>query len=97
MRILYEEALVGRRVLDATGRSIGEVDGLMLDPQSWRVEALRVKLDKDVTEEIHAPKGMFRAARLDIPVEFIQDVSDAVLLKGPVASLQTLEQHPPSY
>jgi hypothetical protein len=32
-----------------------------------------------------------------VPVEFVQDVSDAVLLKGPVSSLQTLEQHPPSY
>ena len=93
MRVLYEEALVGRLVLDSTGRSIGEVIGVLIDTESWKVEALRVRLDRDVTNEIRAPKGLFRAARLDIPVELVRGVADAVLLEGPASMLQMAEQH----
>jgi sporulation protein YlmC with PRC-barrel domain len=94
MRIIYEEALSGRSVIDATGRSIGEVVALLIDPEQWRVEAVRVKLHKDVTEEIGASHGAFRAARLDVPTTFIHNVSDAVVLSGPIGALRTLEHQP---
>jgi len=94
MRVVYEEALSGRSVIDASGRSIGEVVGLLIDPETWSVEALRVKLHKDVTDEIGASHGAFRAARLDVPTKFIHNVSDAVVLSGPIATLRTLEQQP---
>lgn len=94
MRVVYEEALSGRSVIDSTGRSIGEVVGLLIDPEAWRVEAVRVKLHKDVTAEIGASHGTFRAARLDVPTGFIQNISDAIVLSGPIGALQTLEQQP---
>ena len=94
MRVVYEEALSGRSVIDSSGRAIGEVVGLLIDMERWSIEALRVKLHKDVTEEINASHGMFRAARLDVPIAFVHNVSDSIVLSGPIASLQTLEQQP---
>lgn len=94
MRAVYEETLSGRSVIDSSGRSVGEVVGLLIDSETWRIEALRVKLHKDVTEEIGASHGTFRAARLDVPTAFIHNVSDAVVLSGPIGTLQTLEQQP---
>ena len=94
MRAVYEETLSGRSVIDSSGRSVGEVVGLLIDSETWRIEALRVKLHKDVTDEIGASHGTFRAARLDVPVAFIHNVSDAVVLSGPIGTLQTLEQQP---
>jgi sporulation protein YlmC with PRC-barrel domain len=94
MRVVYEEALSGRSVIDSSGRSVGEVVGLLIDPETWRIEALRVKLHKDVTEEIGASHGTFRAARLDVPTAFIHNVSDAIVLSGPIGTLRTLEQQP---
>ena len=94
MRAVYEESLSGRSVIDSSGRSVGEVVGLLIDSETWRIEALRVKLHKDVTEEIGASHGTFRAARLDVPTAFIHNVSDAVVLSGPIGTLQTLEQQP---
>jgi sporulation protein YlmC with PRC-barrel domain len=94
MRAVYEEALSGRSVIDSSGRSVGEVVGLLIDSETWRIEALRVKLHKDVTDEIGASHGTFRAARLDVPTSFIHNVSDAVVLSGPIGTLQTLEQQP---
>ena len=94
MTVVYEETLSGRSVIDSAGRSIGEVIALVIDTEAWRIEALRVKLHKDVTEEIGASHGAFRAARLDVPTTFIQNVSDAVMLTGPIGTLRTLEQQP---
>lgn len=96
MRMVYEEAVSGRSVIDSTGRVIGEVAGLILDVGSWKVLALRVKLQKDVTQELGASHGTFRAARLDVPCDFIQDVTDTVVLTGPVSTLHTLEQEQPA-
>jgi len=91
MRVVYEEAMSGHAVIDSTGRVIGEVVGQVLDVESWHVAALRVKLNSAVTAELAASHGMFRAARLDVPTEFIQGVTDTVILRGPASALRTLE------
>jgi sporulation protein YlmC with PRC-barrel domain len=100
MRIVYEESMSGHAVIDSTGRVIGEVVGQVLDVESWHVAALRVKLNSAVTEELGASHGTFRAARLDVPTEFIQGVTDTVILRGPVGTLRTLEtqagEYPPT-
>jgi sporulation protein YlmC with PRC-barrel domain len=95
MRVVYEESVSGRSVVDSAGRVIGIVDGLVIDTESLRIEALRAKLDKEIADEIGASHGAFRAARLDIPLAFIQSVADAIILKGPVGTLQTLERPTP--
>ena len=92
MTIAYEESLSGRSVIDSTGRVIGEVAGLLVDVATWHIEGLRVKLNKDVTAELGASHGPFRAARLDVPTEFVQDVSDTVVLTGPIGALRNVEQ-----
>jgi sporulation protein YlmC with PRC-barrel domain len=94
MTIAYEESLSGRSVIDSTGRVIGEVAGLLIDVASWHIEGLRVKLHKDVTAELGASHGTFRAARLDVPTEFIQNVTDTVVLNGPIGTLRNVEQQP---
>ncbi len=98
MRAFYEEALYGRSVIDSAGRVIGALEGLTIDTESWRVEAIRVKLRKEVTKEIGTSHSTFRAARQDVPVDFIRSVSDTLILKGLASSLPTLapkEAHAP--
>jgi hypothetical protein len=61
----------------------------VLDVESWHVAALRVNLSGAVAAELAASHGMFRAARLDVPTEFIQGVTDTVILRGPASALRT--------
>ena len=91
MQIVYEESMSGHSVIDSTGRVIGEVVGQVLDVESWHVAALRVKLNSAVTEELGVSHGTFHAARLDVPTDFIQAVTDTVILRGPVSTLRTVE------
>jgi sporulation protein YlmC with PRC-barrel domain len=78
-------------VIDSAGRVIGVLDGLILNPETWSVEALRVKLHRDITKELGATRGAFRRARVDVPIDYVQHASDTVILKGPIGGLSTLE------
>lgn len=90
MRISYEEDLRGRAVIDGTGRVVGEVDGLLVDGQSWRVEAVRVKLRRDAAEQIGASHRVFQAASLEIPISLVHAAGDAVILNVPTSDLREL-------
>jgi len=70
-----------RTVIDAAGLAIGEVDCVLLDPSSWHVDAIRVRLKREMTEQVGATKSLFRKATVDIPTAAIQSIGDAVLLR----------------
>jgi sporulation protein YlmC with PRC-barrel domain len=89
MRIIYGDHLRGRAVMDATGRRVGEVAELFIDSDTWTVDAVQVKLRREVADAIGVHRGAFRAAVLEVATEFIQSVGDAVVLRKDAADLVT--------
>jgi sporulation protein YlmC with PRC-barrel domain len=91
MSISYEEEVKGRTVLDASGRSVGVVDALFLDPDSvaagLRVSAVRIKLHSEVADAIGVSRGTFHAGVIDVPAAAVQALGDAVILGVDIASL----------
>lgn len=87
---LSDENLRGRTVIGADGRAVGEVTTLFLDSDSWRVEALQVKLLKDIADELGASRTMFHAGNVEIATRLVQSVGDAVVLAVPVEGLRTV-------
>lgn len=85
---LADDNLRGRSIIGADGQVIGEINGLFLDSDSWRVESLQVKLGKDIADRIGADRSIFHAGVLQIPVRMIQSVGDAVVLSVPVDGLR---------
>jgi sporulation protein YlmC with PRC-barrel domain len=90
MRISFDEELRGRAVIDGSGRVIGAVEGLLIDSQSWRVEAFCVTLRRSAAGLIGAPHKMFQPATLEIPVSLVHAAGDAVILNVPVHALREL-------
>jgi sporulation protein YlmC with PRC-barrel domain len=90
MRIGYEGELKGRSVIDGTGRVVGVVDGLMIDSESWRVEAVRVRLRRDAAEQLGATTRFFQSATLEIPIALVHAAGDAVILNVPTTALREL-------
>jgi len=80
-RILSCDALRERTVIDAAGVAIGQVDSLLLDPTSWQVQAIRVSLRREMTEEVGAARSLFRKSTIDVPTAAVQSVGDAILLR----------------
>jgi sporulation protein YlmC with PRC-barrel domain len=77
---LSDENLRGRVVIASNGQAIGDIAALFLDSDAWRVEALQIKLRKEVADQLGATRGMFHAATLELPVRMVQSVGDAVVL-----------------
>jgi len=90
MRISYDEDLKGRAVIDGTGRVVGNVDGVLVDSQSWRVEAFRVRLRRDAAEQIGAERRLLQASVVEIPISLVHAAGDAVILNVPTAALREL-------
>lgn len=85
---LSDENLRGRTVIGADGRAVGEIAVIFIDSDGWSVEALQVKLRKDVADQLGASRTMFHAGTVEIPIRLIQSVSDAVVLSVPVDGLR---------
>jgi sporulation protein YlmC with PRC-barrel domain len=90
MRISYEEDLRGRAVIDGHGHVVGMVDGLLIDNQSWRVEAFRVRLKREAAAQVGAEHRLLQAATLEIPISLIHAAGDAVILNVPTTALRDL-------
>ena len=91
MRVSYEEQVKGRTVIDASGRSVGEVDALYLDAESiasgLKVSGIRIKLHSEVADELGVPRGTFHAGVVEVPAQALQAFGDAVVLNVSIASL----------
>jgi sporulation protein YlmC with PRC-barrel domain len=83
------EDLRGRAVISSDGRVLGEIATLLLDGSGGLcVETVRVKLRKDMADELGIERGTFRAATIDVPVRAIQSVTDTVVLSVAVSDLR---------
>jgi sporulation protein YlmC with PRC-barrel domain len=91
-----DEELHGRVVLSGDGLAIGEITKLFIDPADWRVEAIQVKLRKEIAERVGASRSIFHAATIEIPAHLIQSVGDAVLLNVPIDNLRAPPAPQPS-
>jgi sporulation protein YlmC with PRC-barrel domain len=85
---LSDENLRGRTVIGADGQAVGEIAALFLDSDAWSVESLRVKLRKEIADQLGASRTMFHAGTVEIPIRLIQSVGDAVVLSVPVDGLR---------
>ena len=75
-------------MIAADGQAIGEIAALFLDSDGWRVEALQVKLRKEVADQLGATRGVFHAGTLEMPVRMVQSVGDAIVLSVPAMDLR---------
>src|ERR1041385_7988339 len=85
---LSDESLRGRTVICADGKAIGAIAELFISSTGWQVESIRIELRKDVADRIGANRTVFRHGTIELPVSFIQSVSDTVLLSVGVEKLR---------
>jgi sporulation protein YlmC with PRC-barrel domain len=85
---LSDENLRGRAVVAADGQVIGDVSAMFIDAEQWKVESLRIKLRKNVAEQLGATHDIFHAAVIEVPVQVIQSVGDAIVLSVTAVGLR---------
>jgi sporulation protein YlmC with PRC-barrel domain len=90
---LSDETLRGRTVIGADGMAIGSVAELFVSSE-WRVESIRIELRKEIADRIGANRTLFHRGMIELPVSFIQSVSDAVVLTINVEQLREAHRPP---
>jgi sporulation protein YlmC with PRC-barrel domain len=75
-------------VISADGQVIGAVKAVLLDATSWHLEALTVELRKAVADELGAERSVFHRGTVEVPVQLIQSIGDAVVLGVAVDALR---------
>jgi sporulation protein YlmC with PRC-barrel domain len=83
-----DDTLRGRRVLSSDGVEIGVVEGVIFETSAWKVEALEVRLRNEVATRIGAGRKMFRPSIIEVPVDRIHSVRDAVILSVSLGELR---------
>jgi sporulation protein YlmC with PRC-barrel domain len=91
MRIT-DDNLHGRVVLTADGLAIGEVNKLFFHGGQFALDALEIKVRKEIAEKLGLKHSTFHPATMEIPVGFVQSVGDVVLLTAKLEELQMI--HP---
>lgn len=82
------ENLDGKGVLTKDGRRLGQVSGIRVDPKSWHVDSLTVRLDRDLVTEFGMGRKLFGSHDVGILTEHVSAVSDTVLLRTTLKELE---------
>jgi sporulation protein YlmC with PRC-barrel domain len=77
---LTDESFRGRVVISSDGVALGEIAHLSVDPSTWRVRSLEVRLRKDAAERVGVPRSLFHSSTIEIATDLVQSVGDAVVL-----------------
>lgn len=85
---LSAETLHDRTVISADGKAIGLVTEVFISTSDWRVESVSIELQKDIADQIGAHRTVFHRGTVEVPVSFIQSVSDTIVLSVGVDQLR---------
>jgi sporulation protein YlmC with PRC-barrel domain len=85
---LSDQNLHGRTVIASDGLAVGEIAALFLDSDTWRVESLQIKLRKEIADRLGAGRSMFRAGAVEVSIQMVQSIGDAVVLSVAVDELR---------
>jgi sporulation protein YlmC with PRC-barrel domain len=78
-----------RTVIGADGNAIGQVAALIVDPDGWSVKSVRIKLRRNVADQVGVGHSVFHASTVDVPVRQVQSVGDALVLTVSAAGLRS--------
>ncbi len=89
MLVSFKE-LSDKFVICAGGFDLGQINGVEIEPETWRITHLHVKLSKSASEDLGFKKRI-GSSTVCIPVNLIATLGDNVLLKK---TLDELSRHP---
>jgi sporulation protein YlmC with PRC-barrel domain len=91
---LSDENLRGRTVISADGMAVGSIAELFINATDWHVEAIRIELRKEIADRIGANRSVFHRGTIELPISFVQSVSDTLVLSVDIEKLREAHRAP---
>lgn len=82
MTVMSNEDLKDKKVLTADGTELGEVEVVHVDTATWHVVTIGVKIRRDMLERLNLERPMFGSQVVQISIDQVAGVSDALILKA---------------
>jgi sporulation protein YlmC with PRC-barrel domain len=89
-------SLIGKKVITTDAFTVGEVSGVEMDINQWKITHLDVGLAKEATSELGFKKPFMGHITILVPVELIRGLGDVVTLKRTREELKGLPEWKPS-
>ncbi len=87
--------LKGRSVIDRSGKSLGVVEDISVDPTEWRVLGVVVSVDKDTAEDLNLERTGFGGSKLSLKPERVATFGENVILNVDANDIAALLRSPP--
>lgn len=87
---IVADAIKGMHVIDNAGVDFGDVDSLEIDPKTWNVKGLVVKVRRDVADRLPLSKPMVGEPRLELSTKRVQNMTDNIMLNVSVSEIASL-------
>jgi sporulation protein YlmC with PRC-barrel domain len=82
------EDVMGKEVIASDAIIVGTVEGVSIDPEHWRLPALRVTVTKGLELALDKKKKKIGSSRVFINTGAVNSVSDSITLVPPMAELK---------
>ncbi len=85
--MIHANELLGKTVIEASGKYIGEVEDLDIDKKTWQVSHLHVKLSNEAIREFGVKK-ILRHPDLHIPTSIVKEIGAILTLNQTFGELK---------
>lgn len=81
-------SLMGLEIIGQHGREIGAITDMLADVETWQLQSLEVKLNRETLDELKLKRPWFGTQTVLVPVSEISGATDKLVLKH---SLEEME------
>jgi len=75
-------SLMGMKVIGQHGREIGVIADMSADVETWQLQSLEVKLNRETLDDLKLKRPWFGTQTVHVPVSEISGATDNLVLKS---------------
>ena len=88
--IINTSRLIGKPIIGAQARVLGEVESVKMDSETWKITHLGVCLSDDATTEFGFKKPFWSCVVISLPVSAVSVVGDVISLDKSIKNLHDI-------
>ncbi len=76
------KSLLGMKIIGQHGREIGVISDMLVDVETWQLQSLEVKLNRETLDDLKLKRKWFGTQTVHVPASEISGATDNLVLKS---------------
>lgn len=81
-------SLVGLPIIGQHGREIGVITDMLADIETWQLQSLEVKLNRDALDDLKLKQPWFGTQTVQVPVSEVSGATENLILKNALEAME---------